>query len=66
MWVPGDWQLHHDNVPAHASCLVQFIGENRITQVTQQPLQPRFDMVQLLAFPQIKITFEWEEISDHR
>ena len=29
-----DWQLHHDNVPAHASCLVQsFFVKHQITQV---------------------------------
>ena len=30
------------------------------------PLQPRFGALQLLAFPKTKITFEREEISDHR
>ena len=24
----GDWQLHHDNVPAHASYLMQSLGES--------------------------------------
>ena len=27
LWATGDWQLHHDNVPAHVSCLVQFFCE---------------------------------------
>ena len=26
-WATGDWQLHHDNTPAHASCLKQFFGK---------------------------------------
>ena len=30
------------------------------------PLQPRFEALQLLAFPKTKISFEREEISDHR
>ena len=30
------------------------------------PLQPRFDTLQLLAFPKTIITFEREEISDHQ
>ena len=29
-------------------------------------LQPRFGALQLLAFPKAKVTFEREEISDHR
>ena len=32
----GDWQLHYDNVPAHASHLVQsFLVKHQITQLTQ-------------------------------
>ena len=36
MWATGDWQLHHDNVPTHASCLGQsLLAKHQITQVTQ-------------------------------
>ena len=59
LWTSGDWQLHHGNMPAHASCLVQsFLVKHQIIQVTQPP--SRLD----LAFLQTKITFEREEISD--
>ena len=66
LWATGDWQLHHDNAPAHASHLVHsFLVKHQITQVTQPLLpQPRFGTLQLLAFPKIKITFEREEIAD--
>ena len=38
LWAAGDWQLHHNNVPTHASCLVQrFLVKHQITQVTQAP-----------------------------
>ena len=30
------------------------------------PLQPRFGILQLLAFPKTEITFEREEISDYQ
>ena len=41
LWATGDWQLHHDNAPAHASCLVQnFLAKHGITQVTQAPCSP--------------------------
>ena len=30
------------------------------------PLQPRFGILRLLAFPQTEVTFEREEISDHQ
>ena len=65
LWAAGDWQLHHDNAPAHASHLVQrFLVKRQITLMTQPlPLQPKFGPLWLLAFPQTKITFEREEIS---
>ena len=51
----GDWQLHHDNTPVHASCPAQrFFEKHQITQVTQ----PRFGGLKLLTFPKTKITFE--------
>ena len=34
----GNWQLHPDNMPAHAPHLVQsFLAKHQITQVTQPP-----------------------------
>ena len=66
MWTTGDWQLHLDNMPAHASCLMQtFWVKHKITQVTQRPLQTRFGTLWLLDFPKMRITFEGEEISDY-
>ena len=65
MDVTGDWQLHHNNGPAHASHLVQgFFGETSNHLGDSGPLQPRFGNLQLLAFPKTKITFEREGISD--
>ena len=35
LWANGDWQLHHNNVPAHASHLMQsFLMKHQTTQVT--------------------------------
>ena len=62
LWVAGGRQLHHCNVPAHASRLVQsFLAKHQIIAT----LQPRFVALRLLAFPRTKITFERREISDH-
>ena len=57
--VTGDWQLHHDNAPAHAPCLLQrFLEKHQITQVTQPLYSPDFGKaLKLLAFPKTKITF---------
>ena len=62
LWAPGDWQLHHNNVHAYASRLVQsFLVKHQITQVTQHSYSPDLG---LLDFPKTEITFEREEISD--
>ena len=61
------WQLCHNNVPAHASCLVQrSFGKTSNHPGDSVLLQPRFGELQLLAFPKMKITFERDEISDHQ
>ena len=57
LWATGDWQLHHNNVPAYASHLMQsFLVKHQITQVTQPPYSP--DLVPwdfwLLDFPKLK------------
>ena len=62
----GDWQLHHNNAPAHASRLKQSIGETSNHPADSAPLQPRLGALRLLAFLKTKITFEREEISDCR
>ena len=67
LWGTGDWQLHPDNMPTHASHLLQsFYGETSNHPGDSVPLQPRFGTLRLLAFPKTKITFEREEIADHR
>ena len=41
LWAAGDWQPHYDNVPAHASRLVQsFLAKHQIIQVTQPLYSP--------------------------
>ena len=64
LWATGDWQLRHNNTPAHASHLMQFFCETSNHSGDSAPLQPIFGALHLLAFPKIKITFEREEISD--
>ena len=55
LWTTGDWQLHHNNAPAHASCLVQsFFVKLRITQVTQSPYSPDLVPCDFWLFPKLK------------
>ena len=61
----GDWQLHHNNTPAHASRLVQtFLVKHHITQVIQSLYSPYLGPV-TSSFSQTTFTFEGKEISDH-
>ena len=66
LWATGDGQLHHDNVPTHAShtTCVEFFGETSDPPCDSALLQPIFGTLWLLAVPKTKITFEREEISD--
>ena len=50
----------------YQSCLGQFFGKTSNPAGDSASLQPRFGTVWLLAFPIINITFEREEIWDHR
>ena len=66
LWATGDWQLHHDNMLSHVSCLMQsFFVKHQITQVTQAPCSPDLVPYDFWLLPKL-ITFQREEISDHR
>ena len=64
LWATGDWQLHHNNGPDHALPLAKFSGKTSNHPGDSAPLQPRFCVLSLLAFPKTKITLEREKISD--
>ena len=58
-------KLHHDNVPAHSTALVQtFIGKTSHQSGLSAPLQPRFGSLRLVAFPRAKIALEGEEVCE--
>ena len=64
LWATEDWRLHHDNMPTHASHLLQrFLAKHQITQVAQAPYSSD---LRLMPFPKTTITFGREEISDHQ
>ena len=66
LWVTGD----HSFITQYASsCLLfgaEFFDETSNHPGDSAPLQPTFGALQLLAFPQTKITFERQEISDYQ
>ena len=63
----GNWWLAASSRQHVHSCITsraEFFGETSNHLGDSAPLQPRFDALWLLAFPQTKVTFEGEGISD--
>ena len=63
----GNWWLAASSWQCPHSCIIsraELFGETSSHPRDSAPLQPRFGALQLLAFPQTKITFEREEISN--
>ena len=55
----GDGQLHHDNMPPHASRLMQSIlVKHQITQVTQPPYSPDLVPCDFWLLPKLKSPFK--------
>ena len=55
LWAPGDWQLHHDNVPTHPSQFLQsFLVKLKITQVAQSPYSPDLVPCDFWLFSKLK------------
>ena len=55
LWATGDWQLHHDNTPAHASCFMHsFLTKHQITPVIQLSYSPDLAPCYFWIFPKLK------------
>ena len=55
LWASGDWQLCHNNVPAHSSSLMpSFLAKHHITQVCQPLCSPDLALCDLWLFPKLK------------
>ena len=55
LWATGDWQLHHDNVPTHASRLLQSVlAKHLITQMTQPRYSSDLVPCHFWLFPKLK------------
>jgi len=54
-WRDGHWILHHDNMPAHTSHLVQqFLAKHGTAQFQQPPYSPHLAPCDFFLFPRIK------------
>ena len=54
VWATSDWQLHHNHVPTHASCLVQsFFGETSNHPGDSAPFSPDLVPCNFWLFPKL-------------
>ena len=60
-WLAASSRQH---THSHITSCAEIFGETRDHPGDSVPLQPRFGILWLLAFPKTKITFEMEEMSD--
>jgi transposase len=55
LWASRNWQLHHDNAPAHSSQLIQsFLAKPNISVVRQAPYSPDMAPCDFWLFPRLK------------
>ena len=59
LWKAKNWQLHHDNAPAHSSHLIQyFLAKHGIPVVHQPPYSPVMAPCDFWLFPKLKTTLK--------
>ena len=54
LWATGDWQLHHNNAPTHASHLMQVLGEASNHPGDSAPYSPDLAPSNFWLFPKLK------------
>ena len=54
LWATGDWQLQHNNMPAHVSHLMKFFGETSNHPGDSAPYSPDLASCDFLLFPKLK------------
>jgi hypothetical protein len=55
LWDSRNWQLHHDNAPAHSSHLIQsFLAKHSIPVIHQVPYSPDKAPYDFWSFPKLK------------
>ena len=65
-WTNNTWILHHDNAPAHASLLCEFLTKHETTVVPQPPYCPDLAPADFFFVPEVEILTKRSPISDGR
>ena len=59
MWAARNWQLHHDNAPAHSAHLIQsYLAKNSTPLVRHPPYSPDMAPCDFWLFPKLKTTLK--------
>ena len=59
MWAAKNFQLHHDNAPAHSAHVVQaFLAKNSMPLIRQAPYSPDLAPCDFWLFPKLKTTLK--------
>ena len=56
IWMAKNWQLHHDNAPAHSSHLIQTLSKHGIPVIHQPPYSPHMAPCDFWLFLKLKTT----------
>jgi transposase len=66
LWASRNWQLHHDNAPAHSSHLIQsFLAKHGIPVVRQAPYSPDMAPCDFWLFPKLKRPLKGSRFDSH-
>jgi hypothetical protein len=66
LWASRNWQLHHDNAPAHSSHLFQsFLAKHGIPVVHQAPYSPDMAPCDFWLFPKLKRSLKGSHFDSH-
>ena len=66
MWAAKNFQLHHDNAPAHSAHVVQaFLAKNSMPLIRQAPYSPDLAPCDFWLFPKLKTTLKGRRFQSH-
>jgi transposase len=66
LWASRNWQLHHDNAPAHSSHLIQsFLAKHGIPVVRQTPYSTDMALCDFWLFPKLKRPLKGSHFESH-
>ena len=57
-WINNTWMLHHDNAPAQASLIREFLTKHETTVVPQPPYSPYLAPAEFFLFSRMKFSLK--------